>query len=126
MPESGKVIALVDDEQETLSRVTKLLTENGYRVAAYPHPTQLIRDLVVERTLEFDLLLTDMDLGPTWTGAELIRTLRRNECAKPMILWSGGQEIDKVGTGGDGPTMKMRKRHEGLLVRHIRRLLGQT
>jgi len=125
MPESGKVIALVDDEQETLTRVTKLLTVNGYQVTAYPHSAQLIRDFMTEQ-LHFDLLLTDMDLGPTWTGAELIRTLRANGCTKPMILWSGGQEIDKISTGGDGPTIKIRKRHEGLLIRHIRRLLGQA
>ncbi|MEA3249456.1 MAG: response regulator [Patescibacteria group bacterium] len=109
-PTGAKTIVVMDDEQLVLRSMTRRLTLAGYHVKAFSDPVRLIQALC-ELNMEFDLLLTDMDFddGSGWSGARIIEELRREGFDQPMILWSGGKNIDRVTIGPNSSTLKMGK-----------------
>ena len=68
-------ILVVDDYAEILAVVAKLLTNVGYRVTSATSGEDALRRITAGSDI-FDLLLTDLDLGPGMWGDELVRQAR--------------------------------------------------
>ncbi|MBU0624772.1 response regulator [Patescibacteria group bacterium] len=120
-------IVLIDDERDTLILISRTLMRAGYRVKAYSNPL-VVLEACQRRELEFDLLLTDLDLRSesSLTGSGVIAELRKNGFTQPMILWSGGDDIHDLSPGEGGPDLIMSKGGALALITNIRQLLKQT
>ncbi len=82
-------ILVVDDEQEVLSTVTRVLRREGAEVATARDGAAALERL---RTGAFDLLLTDLSM-PRMTGLELLAALREAQMAVPTLVMSGAGTI---------------------------------
>jgi len=83
----AKRIAVVDDE-ENIGRSLRLILENeGYAVTVFRSGREL---RAAPQTA--DVVLLDVRL-PDWSGLDLLRWLRQNDCAAPVIMISGHATI---------------------------------
>jgi PAS domain S-box-containing protein len=82
----GLAVLLVEDEPEVLRVVQAFLEAWGCRVTAAPHAQAAMDALARER---FDLLLSDVVLGPGARGTELAERARVVQPGLPVLLMSG-------------------------------------
>jgi two-component system cell cycle sensor histidine kinase/response regulator CckA len=86
-PESRPVVLIVDDEDMIRTLVRSLLEANGYRVVEAENGRRAVE--VLQQDLEdVDLLITDVRM-PGLTGPELVRQMRAERPALPIIFISG-------------------------------------
>lgn len=88
MNENGRVV-IVDDFEELLARLEKVLTLSGYEVATYASPTAFLK---APRPAAPCCLVLDVDM-PELTGLEVQRALVINGQAMPMVFMTGHRDL---------------------------------
>jgi len=115
---------MVDDNKMGLNARKAVMEELGYRVTTVATPAEALERLAEER---YDLVITDYKM-PGMNGAELIRKMRKTECAAPVILISGFVDalgLDEATTGADIVIQK--SSHEvSHMVRGVKSLLRKA
>ncbi|WP_350333635.1 hybrid sensor histidine kinase/response regulator [Coralliovum pocilloporae] len=86
LPRGHEAILLVDDEEDVLFTLRRMLTRLGYRIDAYSDPL-LARQAFEADPGRFDILVTDM-MMPNMNGTELIEVLRQIRPDLPVLLCS--------------------------------------
>ncbi len=89
----GLKIVLVDDEPGVLRALTLLLQALKCEVSPFDTPGAALSYLVTKPPV--DLVLSDMRM-PEFSGAELLRSVRRSELRVPFILMSGHATNEEV------------------------------
>jgi DNA-binding NtrC family response regulator len=87
----GRVILVVDDEEQMRDIVQQVLTSAGHRVVTAVDGKQAGLLLAKEKV---DLVLTDL-LMPDRDGTELITELRKKHPAMPVVAMSGGGRMPR-------------------------------
>lgn len=85
-------ILLVDDEQKILDVVGLFLSRQGYMVIGADSGTRALAILAAGRSV--DLVVTDVRMADV-DGLTLIRTLREQGRATPVIILTGTPDMDK-------------------------------
>ena len=85
---AGLAVLLVEDEPDVLRVVRAFLEQWGCSVVACSHAEAALQAAAVPGA-RFDLLLTDVVLGPGLRGDELAQRLRASKPALPVLLMSG-------------------------------------
>jgi DNA-binding response OmpR family regulator len=85
-------ILLVDDEQKILDVVGMFLSRQGYMVIGADSGTRALAILAAGRSV--DLVVTDVRMADV-DGLTLIRTLREQGRATPVIILTGTPDMDK-------------------------------
>jgi signal transduction histidine kinase/ActR/RegA family two-component response regulator len=80
-------IMLVDDEVGLAELGAKLLTALGYRASSYTSPEKALAE-IRKRTLDFDLVITDM-IMPVMSGEVLAREILALRPDMPIIVYTG-------------------------------------
>ncbi len=86
--ENGRVV-VVDDFEELLGRLAKVLAHAGYEVATYASPTSFLK---APRPPPPCCLLLDVDM-PELSGLEVQRALLCNGQALPMVFMTGHRDL---------------------------------
>jgi CheY-like chemotaxis protein len=84
--QSHERILVVDDEASICEFVTRVLTDDGYRVTATTNPLEALR--IVSETGAPDLLLTDLKM-PMMDGDSLATQLRQMTPDLPVLYLTG-------------------------------------
>ncbi|MEP7015286.1 MAG: response regulator [Verrucomicrobiota bacterium] len=87
-------IVLVDDEQMTLTVVSRILTEAGYQVTTAQSGFECI-DAVRRRPYDFNLALLDLSM-PFMDGEETFNRLREIRPDLPVIMCTGFIQQEKL------------------------------
>ena len=86
-------IALVEDEKNLASLITKYLTTDGYEVLYFKDGEEAIKYL----NNDVDLWILDIMLPGVVSGYDLIKLIRSKDEKKPVIFTSArDQDIDKI------------------------------
>lgn len=122
------IVLLVDDEHLVLNALRRRLVAAGYRVRCFTDPHEVFK-AIVEYNIEFDLILTDWELGDTkegWNGTTLLAELRLAGVTQPMILWSGNDDVRLITPDNNfGPDLVMNKGEIGKIEERIVSLLAK-
>jgi len=86
--ENGQIV-VVDDFEELLRRLEKVLVAGGYGVATYSSPTSFLE---APRPAPPCCLLLDVDM-PELTGLEVQRALLSDGRAMPMVFMTGHRDL---------------------------------
>lgn len=121
-------VLLVEDDR-AMARTVELILEN----AGFEHETAQSGEMALEfiRTYEFDLILLDLSL-PDMHGHEVLRQLRTQRIATPVLILSGdsetGTKVTGFGAGADDYVTKPFDRDELLARIHalVRRSQGHA
>ena len=89
---SLKTVLLVEDDSKTRFTVKKLLEDFGYQVTI-SETGKTAQSLLQEK--RFDLLLSDLDLGGTIDGLDLVETAKRIQHNMKTIIMSGKSSGEK-------------------------------
>ncbi len=92
MPDTDKLILLVDDHDATRETLTEVIRDLGHKVLSAANREQALR-LVDSR--RFDLVLTDLKL-PDGSGLEVMRRLRQDAPETPVVMITGHATIDNA------------------------------
>jgi signal transduction histidine kinase len=82
-----RVILVVDDEADCRETIAGMLSANGFSVIVADSGGEALR--LIERGLEFDLLLVDLAM-PGMDGVELAQAVRARRAARPVVFFTGG------------------------------------
>ena len=85
-PTGALSILFVEDDEDQLNSVPRILREMGHRVEAIQDPTLAVQ-FVQQHPTDIDIVITDYDM-PSLTGAELAKALPH----LPVILVSGRED----------------------------------
>lgn len=85
-----KKILIVDDDEQIIRAIKKILTRNNYDTDTAENG-QVALDKLAQNN--FDLIITDI-IMPQKEGIELIRDLRKNYPDLPVIAMSGGGRVE--------------------------------
>ena len=88
MSRGSETVLLVDDEAGVRELLTKVLTQNGYRVIAADSPAAAIRWMTGPEAAPVDVLLTDV-LMPEMTGPQLAERVQALHPSIRVMLMSG-------------------------------------
>jgi CheY-like chemotaxis protein len=116
-------VLLVDDSRDGLLVRRALLEEQGYRVQIASNGEE---GLELFKAGAFDIVVTDNRM-PVMTGLELIRHIRAENHATPVVLLSGMVEplgLTVENTGADAVIAKNNTEAVNL-IRSVRRLLNR-
>ena len=121
-------ILLVEDDR-AMARTVELILAN----AGFEHETALTGEMALDyvRTYEFDVILLDLSL-PDMHGHEVLRQLRTQRIATPVLILSGnsetGTKVTGFGAGADDYVTKPFDRDELLARIHalVRRSQGHA
>lgn len=91
-PDSSRHVLVVDDEPQVLRVVTRVLDGLGFRVTAVD--TAASAASLLEKDA-FDAVLTDVVM-PGMNGIELLRTIRERDLDVPVILMTGGPDVQSA------------------------------
>lgn len=85
---AGKTILLVEDEEQVMRLVVKILEMRGFRVLQAPSGSQA---LAVSESHDghIDLLLADVDLEASMNGTQVARALRAKRPGLRVLYTSG-------------------------------------
>jgi RNA polymerase sigma factor (sigma-70 family) len=86
--ETGRVV-VVDDFEELLARLQRILSQAGYEVATYASPSEFLR---APRPPPPCCLLLDVDM-PELTGLEVQRALLYNGQTMPLVFMTGHRDL---------------------------------
>lgn len=113
-------ILVVDDEQDIINFLSRLLTDNGYRVVTAENGVEALE--VLERELP-RLILLDLQM-PHETGTGLFRKLRKNDrLAQIPVIVISGLAGRNVAVSKDVPVLDKPVDEEQLL-QEVQRALG--
>ena len=117
----GRHILVIEDREELLALMERVLTRGGHRVTAVSSPEAALQKLDRE---EFDLLCTDGIFGSTPVSTVIAR-YRRNRPAAPVLLCTGHVDHELLGGGIASLRVElMRKPFTGTeLLARVRRTL---
>ncbi len=117
-------ILFVEDDEDQLQTIPRVLESLGYSVTSSGHPEQALE--MLQNTPEaWDLLITDFDM-PDINGLELAQEVGMLVPALPVILVSG-RDVASQGAGSlpNIRTMISKPYNKGTLAEAIHRILGQ-
>lgn len=98
-PMSGTVL-LVEDENQVMRLMTKVLEMRGYAVLAAGSGEQALQ-MSAAHAGDIDLLLADVELEDRMTGHDLAKRLRHDR-PRMRVLYTSGYPLEYcVGPGGD-------------------------
>lgn len=92
MSPSPEKIIIVDDEQRMCESLSKLLTNEGYKVTAFQHSFEAAEAI---RESKVDLVLTDIKM-PRLDGLELLKIVKEVDEDIPVILMTGYASLDSA------------------------------
>ena len=101
---NGKLIVVVDDEENILNMAEKILTRNGFTVRSFQRSTEALNYLL-QTTDNVEMVITDQTM-PLLKGSELSSQLRLAGKQMPLLLITGYSEtvttdnLDKFGISG--------------------------
>jgi CheY-like chemotaxis protein len=98
-------VLLVEDEADVLQVVRAFLQQWDCSVVACSHAEAALQAAAVPGA-RFDLLLTDVVLGPGLRGDELAQRLRASQPALPVLLMSGYAQDVQASTIANGPLLR--------------------
>ena len=89
-------VVLIDDEPDIATALESILSNLGYRVAAFTDGRTAL-ETIISNPGQFDLIITDNTM-PQFTGLEIVRRLRDSGIDAPVILTSGymSKEIEET------------------------------
>jgi PAS domain S-box-containing protein len=102
---SALSVLLVEDEADVLQVVRAFLQQWDCSVVACSHAEAALQAAAVPGA-RFDLLLTDVVLGPGLRGDELAQRLRASQPALPVLLMSGYAQDVQASTIANGPLLR--------------------
>ncbi len=118
-----RTIALVDDDQHSLTSVSMALEAEGYSVRTYTTGAEALRALT---TQPVDLAILDIKM-PRMDGMELLNRLRRQSQMPVIFLTSKDEEVDEVLGFRMGADDYIKKPFsQRLLIERIRALLRRS
>jgi CheY-like chemotaxis protein len=86
----GEVILLVEDDPQVRQSAEALLESLDYRVISTHHPDAALAEFKAQDRI--DLIFTDVNLGNTMNGVELVDELHRFDPSIPVLFTSGLQQ----------------------------------
>ncbi len=86
------VVAIVDDDDETLDLIEQILKEEGFKAQRF-HSVEELLPRLPQRS--FDLIFSDLML-PGASGLDLLRTLREMGLDTPFVLITGYASLDSA------------------------------
>jgi two-component system, cell cycle sensor histidine kinase and response regulator CckA len=100
---SGKTILLVEDEEQVMRLLVKVLEMRGFTVLQAPTGSQALR-LGEEHEGHIDLLLADVELEEHMDGPQVARALRR--CRPGLrVLYTSGYPFE-IGLEREGAVVR--------------------
>ena len=81
----GRTVAIVDDDLRVLESLVNLLASFGYEAESYKSAEQFLKSGTLSRTC---CIVTDVEM-PQMSGLGLLRYLKNNNCAVPVIIITG-------------------------------------
>lgn len=122
VPLETRNILLIDDHQDTLRSLSRLLDRHGYKVAT---AASCVEGLARVGEMAYDVIISDLGL-PDGSGLDLIKEIRR-DCAVPAIALSGyGMEADVAKTLAAGFDLHLTKPVTfQVLLASVRQLLAR-
>lgn len=87
----GKLIVAVDDEENILNLIEKILIKNGYTVRSFIRSTDAV-DYLTKTEDTVSMVITDQTM-PILTGSDLAIQIREANKQMPILLISGYSEI---------------------------------
>ena len=120
-PQQGhEHILLVDDEEELLYTIRRMMARLGYRVEAFSNPALALHAFRTNPD-SYDIVVTDM-MMPDMSGSELITRLRKIRADLPAMVVSSYHSDDKLPAGFDN----VRKVAKPVNMASLARALRQT
>ena len=120
-------LCVIDDSEESLLVVTKILEKDGHTVSTYSDPIKFLQNINSENP---DLVVLDI-MMPGMDGIEVLRQMRSSEQTKHIkviVLSSKTFEYDRklaIDSGADGFMVKPIRNKEYFLT-EVNRLLFQV
>src|SRR5437899_4592573 len=114
-----KSILFVDDHQVLARLSCEILEMQGYRAISAHTAEEALQRF---RDEEFDVLVTDMRLGPM-NGLELARRIHENYPTVPVILITGYEPVD---IGSEAVACLQKEDLFPALLEKIKTLLGES
>jgi two-component system phosphate regulon response regulator PhoB len=109
-------VLVVDDDQDILFTVQKLLEHRGYSVATESHPDSIIEKV---KNLDPQLIILDIWMGDK-RGTDICKEIKKDDALqkKPVVMFSSSDEIEKLSrkANADGYIKKPFKFNELLSV----------
>jgi PAS domain S-box-containing protein len=102
---TGLTVLLVEDEPDVLRVVRAFLEQWGCTVVACSHAEAALQAAAAPGA-HFDLLLTDVVLGPGLRGEELAQRLRAARPALPVLLMSGYAQDLQTAAVANAPLLR--------------------
>jgi PAS domain S-box len=99
---TGESILFVEDDEDQLDAIPRLLTVMGYRVTPVGKPEEAL-GMVLKSPCPFDLVITDYDM-PGMSGIQLAGSIAQAMPDLPVILVSGRE--DAVGAAAHLPNIR--------------------
>jgi len=97
----NRAILLVDDDQEVLKALTKVLEKDGYSVIPHASALQAVRD-INETKRHFDLVITDVSM-PDLGGVAFLNAVKAAFPRVPVIVITAfgdwGQYMEAIRNG---------------------------
>ncbi|KHE91805.1 MAG: response regulator [Candidatus Scalindua rubra] len=83
-------VLVIDDTEIIVSLFKRFLLRQGYDIStAYSYHGAMAK----MGNIEFDLVLTDIDLGEDKSGIDILKEVKRTNPACPVILCTGNPDI---------------------------------
>jgi PAS domain S-box-containing protein len=120
-----ETILFVEDDEDQLQLIPRVLTQLGYRVVACPDG-KAAYEALEKHDHRWDLLITDYDM-PEMTGLQLAEKVARTHPCVPVIIVTGRKAPE--GMGARSPNIKKLIRkpyHKKSISIAIREVLGQV
>ena len=126
LPTGTETILLVEDEQNVLGLVQRVLTRQGYKVLSAETP-QLALQLGSEYPEPLHLLLTDV-IMPGLSGNELAERIRKVRPGLRVLYMSGysADILDQPGHSAAGPHLLQKPFNATTLAQQVRAALDET
>ncbi len=83
-------VLVVDDLEKMLSLFKSFLSQQGYDVTTACNYSDAIANMAIT---DFDLVLTDIELGDDNTGIDILKEVKRSNPACAVILYTGNPDI---------------------------------
>jgi putative two-component system response regulator len=90
-PQTSHRVLIVDDEPEVLRALAKTMSRDGFEVSCAESLEQGVATL---HASEFDLVLTDLYLGPNDLGSKIAESAQSLRPAPPVIVLTGKPSFD--------------------------------